>query len=222
MIPSAAWRSSSRPTSPDGAAVLTGHADGVITDQRRRGRRCRAGAAADVAARAVSHAARALPSRERALLLGSADRRTAAALEEFRALFGDERADYGAALERLLRAGPAADWQERFVSAYASAHPWEDWAETWAHYLHMVDTLETAAACGISLQPRRSDEPSLSRASPFVVAPDASVRSADRQLVPGHLHAEQSQSRPRPGRRLPVRAGRHRRSTSCASFTRSS
>ena len=41
--------------------------------------------------------------------------------------------------------GPPADWQQRFVSAYASAHPWEDWAETWAHYLHMVDTLETAA-----------------------------------------------------------------------------
>ena len=38
-----------------------------------------------------------------------------------------------------------ADWQERFVSAYASSHPWEDWAETWAHYLHIVDTLETAA-----------------------------------------------------------------------------
>ncbi len=53
------------------------------------------------------------------------------------------------------------DWHERFVSAYASAHPWEDWAETWAHYLHMIDTLETAAACGLSLRPRRRDEPSL-------------------------------------------------------------
>ena len=78
-------------------------------------------------------------------------------VDEFRALFGDERADYarGAAARTTSRA-PPADWQERFVSAYASAHPWEDWAETWAHYLHMVDTLETAAACGVSLQPRRA------------------------------------------------------------------
>ncbi len=30
------------------------------------------------------------------------------------------------------------------MSSYASAHPWEDWAESWAHYLHIVDTLETA------------------------------------------------------------------------------
>jgi len=58
--------------------------------------------------------------------------------------------------------GAPADWQASYVSAYATTHPWEDWAETWAHYLHMVDTLETAAACGVSLQPRRRDEPSLS------------------------------------------------------------
>ena len=55
--------------------------------------------------------------------------------------------------------GSPADWQARFVSAYASSHPWEDWAETWAHYLHMTDTLETALACGLSLRPKRSDEP---------------------------------------------------------------
>jgi hypothetical protein len=47
------------------------------------------------------------------------------------------------------------------ISAYASSHPWEDSAETWAHYLHMTDTLETATGCGLSLQPRRSDEPAL-------------------------------------------------------------
>jgi hypothetical protein len=40
-------------------------------------------------------------------------------------------------------------------------HPWEDWAETWAHYLHMIDTLETAAACGISIAPPHKDEPSV-------------------------------------------------------------
>ena len=50
--------------------------------------------------------------------------------------------------------GPPADWQEHFVSAYATTHPWEDWAETWAHYLHIVDTLEMARAFGIRVQPR--------------------------------------------------------------------
>jgi hypothetical protein len=47
------------------------------------------------------------------------------------------------------------------VSAYAASHPWEDWAETWAHYLHMTDTLETAVASGVSVRPPRPDEPTL-------------------------------------------------------------
>lgn len=66
-------------------------------------------------------------------------------IDRFRALFGDEREHYGAALERHHAQGPPADWSLRHVSAYASSHPWEDWAETWAHYLHMVDALDTAA-----------------------------------------------------------------------------
>lgn len=65
-------------------------------------------------------------------------------LEAFRAQFGDERADYGQALARHYRDGAPGDWQQRFVTPYASTHPWEDWAESWAHYLHMRDTLETA------------------------------------------------------------------------------
>ena len=84
-------------------------------------------------------------------------------LGSFRDLFGDEQQDYAEALMRHYENGAPADWQERFVSAYSSSHPWEDWAETWAHYLHMTDTLDTAAACGLSLRPRRSDEPSLNR-----------------------------------------------------------
>ena len=84
-----------------------------------------------------------------------------AQLEAFRHRFGDEREDYGEALKRHYEQGAPTDWQQRFVSAYASAHAWEDWAETWAHYLHMIDALETAAACGLSLRPRRRDEPSL-------------------------------------------------------------
>ncbi len=67
-----------------------------------------------------------------------------ARLESFRALFGDERADYDQALRHYYQVGPSPQWVNAHISAYASAHPWEDWAETWAHYLHMVDTLETA------------------------------------------------------------------------------
>jgi hypothetical protein len=73
-------------------------------------------------------------------------------MDEFRSLFGDERQDYSAALAAHHADGPPADWSARHVSAYASAHPWEDWAETWAHYLHLVDALDTAEASG--LEPR--------------------------------------------------------------------
>jgi hypothetical protein len=75
------------------------------------------------------------------------------AISEFRQLFGDERSDYFVALERYYADGPPLNWADQFVTAYASAHPWEDFAETWAHYLHMVDTIETAAAFGMQLRP---------------------------------------------------------------------
>jgi hypothetical protein len=80
-------------------------------------------------------------------------------LGPFRDLFGDEQLNYSESLKNHYENGPPADWQSRFVTAYSSSHPWEDWAETWAHYLHMVDTLETAAACGLSLRPKRKGEP---------------------------------------------------------------
>ena len=68
-------------------------------------------------------------------------------VESFRAVFGDERQDYQQALQdHYARGGTVPDWQAKFVSEYASSHPWEDFAETWAHYLHMVDLLETAAS----------------------------------------------------------------------------
>ena len=83
-------------------------------------------------------------------------------IDGFRERFGDERADYNAALHAHYQGAPVPlNWQDSYVSAYATMHPWEDWAETWAHYLHMTDTLETSAACGISLRPRRHDEPTL-------------------------------------------------------------
>ena len=61
-------------------------------------------------------------------------------LEACRAMFGDDRQDYGQALQAYYDNGAPADWQSRFVSMYATSHPWEDFAETWAHYLHIVDT----------------------------------------------------------------------------------
>ena len=53
--------------------------------------------------------------------------------------------------ERHYDQGPPDDWAERIVSAYATMHPWEDWAETFAHYLHIRDTLQTAAAFGMTV-----------------------------------------------------------------------
>lgn len=75
-------------------------------------------------------------------------------LDAFRSMFGDERQNYPAALRKYYSQGPAADWPGNYVSAYASSHPWEDWAESWAHYLHVVDTLETAYQFGLEVRPR--------------------------------------------------------------------
>ena len=75
------------------------------------------------------------------------------AIHEFRQLFGDERQDYQQALQRHYSNGAPSDWLQRYVTPYASAHPWEDFAETWAHYFHIVDTLETAAAFGLRVRP---------------------------------------------------------------------
>lgn len=72
------------------------------------------------------------------------------ALNAFRALFGDERADYAAALQAHY-AGGTKPWTEDYVSFYATSHPWEDFAETFAHYLHIVDVLATARGFDLSL-----------------------------------------------------------------------
>ena len=76
-----------------------------------------------------------------------------ARLQEFRALFGAERQDYAASLERHYSGGAAPDWPQHYLTRYASVHPWEDFAETWAHFFHMMDTLETVAAFGLSVKP---------------------------------------------------------------------
>ena len=84
-----------------------------------------------------------------------------------RAVFGDDSADYDAALRRHHQQGPPADWQGDFVSGYATAHPWEDFAETWAHYLHIIDTLEMARAFGIGVEARADRSGALSGSVAF-------------------------------------------------------
>jgi len=134
--------------------VLTGHADGVITlniaeadDAERERRRLQMH---EPYRTLLGHLRHESGHYYWNLLVRDSER-----LSGFRRVFGDERADYAEALQRHYDQGSPADWQSRFVSSYASSHPWEDWAETWAHYLHMADSLDTAAASGIAL--RRTD-----------------------------------------------------------------
>lgn len=98
-------------------------------------------------------------------------------LEEFRSLFGDERADYSAALAAHY-ANPRTDWPAQFVSSYASSHPWEDWAECWAHYMHLQDGLETAATWGLKLKHALPDAPPV-EATPL----DLSAPSIEPALI---------------------------------------
>jgi hypothetical protein len=105
-------------------------------------------------------------------------------LEGFRALFGDERADYAEALKRHYAQGAPANWAESFISTYATSHPWEDWAESWAHFLHMSDSLETAGAVGLYLRPARGDEPAIAAFPPAVSLMDAGFESMIERWLP--------------------------------------
>ncbi len=141
---------------PEGPPVLTGHAEGLITlalaeadDAERERRRTEMGEPYRTLLGHVRH--------ESGHFFWNRLVRDAGRLDAFRALFGDERQDYPAALQRYHAAGPPADWQQRFVSAYAAAHPWEDFSETWAHWLHIVDTLEMAASLRLSVRPATPD-----------------------------------------------------------------
>lgn len=70
-------------------------------------------------------------------------------LERARELFGDETVSYQDSVSQHYEDGPPADWTERYISSYATMHPYEDFAETWAHYLHICDTIESAVAYGL-------------------------------------------------------------------------
>lgn len=133
--------------------VMTGHQDGLITinlaeadDGERERRRTQMG---EPYRTLVGHLRHESGHYYWARLVRDRGR-----VDQCRALFGDDTADYGDALRRHHESGPPLDWQEAFISAYATSHPWEDFAETWAHYIHIVDSLETASAFGLSIQPR--------------------------------------------------------------------
>ena len=70
-------------------------------------------------------------------------------LAAFREMFGDERVDYTAALQKHYEQGPPADWEMFYLTSYASAHPHEDWAETAAHLLHLTDITDSFVASGL-------------------------------------------------------------------------
>jgi hypothetical protein len=138
--------------------VMTGHAFGVITLDAQE---------ADDAHREATREALKEPYRT---LLGHMrhevahyywDRLVAGTpwIEPFRKLFGDERKDYAQALQTHYAIGAPFDWAQRYVSAYASSHPWEDWAETWAHYLHMRDGMDTARSFGFEASDIVVDKP---------------------------------------------------------------
>ena len=154
--------------SPGEPAVLTGHAGGVITvniaeadDAERERRRAQMH---EPFRTLIGHLRHELAHYYWDRLIGGSTH-----LEKYREVFGNEQTNYSEALQRHYSEGPRTDWQNHFVSAYATAHPWEDWAETFAHYLHMTDTLETAGSFGLSLKPSHSQAVTM-RAEPKKLA----------------------------------------------------
>jgi hypothetical protein len=132
--------------------VLTGHAEGLITlniaeasDPEREARRVALGEPFRTLLGHFRH--------EVAHYYWNVLVRDRGAFDDFRAVFGDERLDYGEALERHYAEGPGLGWEQSFISAYAASHPWEDFAETFAHYFHIVDALDTADAFGLRTNP---------------------------------------------------------------------
>lgn len=130
--------------------VTTGHEDGVVTldlsesdDAHRTQVRLELG---EVYRTMLGHFRHEVGHYYETVLIDDAGRN-----DEARLLFGDERADYGEAIDRHYAQGPPAGWEARYVSAYATMHPFEDWAETFAHVLHILDTIQTAAAFGMKV-----------------------------------------------------------------------
>ncbi len=138
--------------SSEQAPVTTGHAEGLITldldetDPAHRERmRMRLG---EPYRTVLGHMRHEIAHYYQPILV----REGTQAEARCREIFGDEREDYQEAMDRYYRSGAPAGWEQSFVSAYATMHPWEDWAETFAHYLHVRDTLQTAAAYGVRVE----------------------------------------------------------------------
>jgi hypothetical protein len=93
-------------------------------------------------------------------------------LAEYRIIFGNEELNYGDSLNKYYKEGAPENWQESFISKYATSHPWEDWAETWAHYLHIMDMLETSYFFGLNVTPIESNNDMKANVSfdPYLVA----------------------------------------------------
>lgn len=132
--------------------VLTGHAEGLITlnvaegsDAEREMRRVTLG---EPFRTLLGHFRHEIAHYYWNVLI-----RDVNGYESCRAVFGDERQDYAEALKLHYQNGPRPGWENEFISAYAASHPWEDFAETFAHYFHMVDALDTADAFGLRTNP---------------------------------------------------------------------
>jgi hypothetical protein len=156
-----------RPTDPD-HPVMTGHADGLITialseadDSEREKRRTRLH---EPYRTLLGHFRHEVGHWYWDQLV-----RDTRWLAPFTELFGDATKDYGEALKHHYANGPVASWQDTLISAYAGSHPWEDFAETWAHYFHMIDTLEAGRSFGIVLSPRAEHAEVLSTSLDFDV-----------------------------------------------------
>lgn len=96
-------------------------------------------------------------------------------IDECRELFGDERTSYPDAIARHYQQGAPDGWERSYISEYATMHPWEDFAECFAHYLHITDTLDTAAVAGLELVPGRN----LATPLELRVAPRAHYAASD-------------------------------------------
>ncbi len=135
-----------------GQRITIGHANGIITidlaetlDAHREALRVRLG---EPYRTLLGHFRHEIGHYYQSILLDDE-----ALLSECRELFGDERTSYREALDRHYRLGAPAGWSASYISEYATMHPWEDFAETFAHYLHILGSLWTAAASNVHLQP---------------------------------------------------------------------
>lgn len=170
-------------TSTGVAPVLTGHDNGLITlniaeanDSIREARRIAMG---EPYRTLLGHFRHEIGHYYWDRLVRDSDR-----IVQCRAVFGDESRDYGEALQTYYQTGAPANWSLSFISAYATAHPWEDFAETWAHYTHIVDALETARAFGLVIGVTLQDQPKSSTQTAFDPYTEGDIQDLVASWVP--------------------------------------